>query len=95
MSDNMAESDLKNQAIKMGLQVGSNIKIERIKKLRGTVVKVMLTGKIIALYPYVFIAEMKCIRGKVKESFQYGQVVLTKEVRMCKAKDQQRNKNCF
>ena len=46
-------SDLKRQAEKMGLQVGSNIKIERIKKLRGTVVKVMLTGKIIALYPHM------------------------------------------
>ena len=91
----MPEIDLKQQAIKMGLQVGKNIKVVRTKKSQGTVVKMILTGKIIALYPYVFIAEMKWKRSKVKESFQYGQVVLTKEVKLCKAKDQQRNKNCF
>lgn len=78
-------SDLKRQAEKMGLQVGSNIKIERIKKLRGTVVKVMLTGKIIALYPHIFIAEMQGKREKIKESFTYSQVV-TKEVKVCKGK---------
>ena len=91
----MPEIDLKQQAIKMGLQVGKNIKVVRTKKSQGTVVKMILTGKIIALYPYVFIAEMKWKRSKVKESFQYGQVVLTKEVELCKEKDQQRNKNCF
>ncbi len=91
----MLEIDLKQQAIKMGLQVGKNIKVVRTKKSQGTVVKMILTGKIIALYPYVFIAEMKWKRSKVKESFQYGQVVLTKEVELCKEKDQQRNKNCF
>lgn len=91
----MPEIDLKQQAIKMGLQVGKNIKVVRTKKSQGTVVKMILTGKIIALYPYVFIAEMKWKRSKVKESFQYGQVVLTKEVKLCKAKEQQRNKNCF
>ena len=84
-------SDLKRQAEKMGLQVGSNIKIERIKKLRGTVVKVMLTGKIIALYPHIFIAEMQGKREKIKESFTYSQVV-TKEVKVCKGKGWQKNR---
>ncbi len=93
----MPELDLKGQAQRMGLQIGKNIKVVRTKRAQGsaTKIKMILTGKIIALYPYVFIAEMKYKRGKVKESFQYGQVVLTKEVELCKAKDQQRNKNCF
>ena len=73
-------SDLKRQAEKMGLQVGSNIKIEHTKRKQGTATKMKLTGEIIALYPHIFVAELQIKQEKIKESFQYGQVVLTKEV---------------
>jgi len=90
-------SDLKRQAEKMGLQVGKKIKVERVKREQWstTKTKIVLIGEIIALYPHMFIAEMQGKREKIKESFQYGQVVLTKEMRLCKAKDQQRNKWYF
>ncbi len=75
-------SDLKRQAEKMGLQVGRNVAIyqavhrnqtqkEYKKKYDATVEK---------LYPYVFTVKQKG-NGNI-ESFQYGQVVLTKEVRL-------------
>ena len=75
-------SDLKRQAEKMGLQVGRNVTIyqavhrnqtqkEYKKKYDATVEK---------LYPYVFTVRQK-VNGII-ESFQYGQVVFTKEVRL-------------
>lgn len=75
-------SDLKRQAEKMGLQVGRNVTIyqavhrnqtqkEYKKKYDATVEK---------LYPYVFTVKQKG-NGTI-ESFQYGQVVLTKEVKL-------------
>ena len=67
---------------KMGLQVGRNVAIYQVihrnqtqkeykKKYDATVEK---------LYPYVFTVKQKG-NGTI-ESFQYGQVVLTKEVRL-------------
>ena len=75
-------TDLKRQAEKMGLQVGRNVTIyqavhrnqtqkEYKKKYDATVEK---------LYPYVFTVRQK-VNGII-ESFQYGQVVFTKEVRL-------------
>ncbi len=96
MIDNMAEN-LKSQAERIGLQVGKKIKVECVKREQWstTKTKIVVIGEIIALYPHMFIAEMQGKREKIKESFQYGQVVLTKEVRLSKAKDQQRNKGYF
>lgn len=79
----MTES-LKSQAEKMGLQVGSKIKVARVKREQWstTKTKIVVIGEIIALYPHVFIAEMQGKREEIKESFQYGQVVSTKEVKL-------------
>ncbi len=74
-------TDLKRQAEKMGLQVGSNIKIERTKRKQGTATKMKLTGEIIALYPHIFVAEMQGKREKIKESFTYSQII-TREVQL-------------
>ncbi|NDO46004.1 Veg family protein [Clostridium sp. MD294] len=90
----MIESDLKEQAIKMGLQVGKNIKIKRVKRLQGTAIKITLTGKVIELCPYVFIAEIQGKKENIKESFMYSQII-TREVRLCKAKNQRKNREYF
>ena len=78
----MTES-LKSQAEKMGLQVGSKIKVECVKREQWstTKTKIMVIGEIVALYPHVFIAEMQGKRGKIKESFTYSQII-TREVQL-------------
>ena len=88
----MAEN-LKSQAERIGLQVGKKIKVECVKREQWstTKTKIVVIGKIIALYPHIFVAEMQGKREKIKESFTYSQVV-TKEVKVCKGKGWQRNR---
>ena len=88
----MAEN-LKSQAERIGLQVGKKIKVECVKREQWstTKTKIVVIGKIIALYPHIFVAEMQGKREKIKESFTYSQVV-TKEVKVCKGKGWQKNR---
>ncbi len=78
----MPEIDLKQQAIKMGLQVGRNVAIYRKvhRNYTQSEYRKKYEAKVIKLYPYVFTIKQKG-NGTI-ESFQYGQVVLTKEVKL-------------
>ena len=75
-------SDLKRQAEKMGLQVGRNVTIYQAVHRNQTQkeYKKKYDAKVEKLYPYVFTVKQKG-NGTI-ESFQYGQVVLTKEVKL-------------
>ena len=75
-------SELKRQAEKMGLQVGRNVAIYQVicKNQIPKEYRKKYEATVVGIYPYVFTVKQKG-NGTI-ESFQYGQVVLTKEVRL-------------
>lgn len=79
----MTKSDLKSQAIKMGLQVGAKIATYKVTNKVTKEFEQKYVGRVTTLYDYVFtVQNAQGKKEKIKESFQYGQVVLTKEVRL-------------
>lgn len=75
----MAESDLKSQAERMGLQIGANIATYKMVNKATKTFEKKYVGRVTALYDYVFIVQNA--QGK-KESFTYKEFIVTKEVRL-------------